>query len=112
MTSNPETSLETRNLELEEENTLLKKKIEELEERLKSYNCSERYKKYYQNESNAEKVKERNKSYLKKIMLICDEKNANYKKILKIHKNETYYYKRYNNKNNGKYNRSSRELYM
>lgn len=74
MTSNPKTSLETRNLELEEENTLLKKKIEELEERLKSYNCSERYKKYYQNETNAEKVKERNKNYLKKMKETNPEK--------------------------------------
>ena len=74
MTSKPETALENRNTELEEENGVLKKRIEELEERLKSYNCSERYKKYYQNESNAEKVKERNKNYLKKMKETNPEK--------------------------------------
>lgn len=74
MTSKPETSFETRNTELEKENGVLKKRIEELEERLKSYNCSERYKKYYQNESNAEKVKERNKNYLKKMKETNPEK--------------------------------------
>ena len=59
-------------IQLKEENEQLKKKIVELEERLKSYNCSERYKKYYEN--NADKVKERNKNYAQKLKETDPEK--------------------------------------
>lgn len=75
MTSQYANSLENKNMEsLIDENTLLKKKIQELEERLKNYNSTERYKKYYENEINAEKVKERNKNYLKKMKETNPEK--------------------------------------
>ena len=59
-------------IQLKEENEQLKKKIVELEERLKSYNCSERYKKYY--EKNTDKVKERNKNYTQKLKETDPEK--------------------------------------
>lgn len=75
MTSQSANNLENKNMEsLIEENELLKKKITELEERLKNYNSTERYKKYYENEINAEKVKERNKNYLKKMQETNPEK--------------------------------------
>jgi len=75
MTSQYINNLENKNMEsLIEENVLLKKKIEELEERLKNYNSTERYKKYYENENNAQKVKERNKNYLKKMKETNPEK--------------------------------------
>lgn len=75
MTSRSANNLENKNMDsLIEENELLKKKIAELEERLKNYNSTERYKKYYENEINAEKVKERNKNYLKKMQETNPEK--------------------------------------
>ena len=75
MTSQSANNLENKNMDsLIEENEFLKKKIAELEERLKNYNSTERYKKYYENEINAEKVKERNKNYLKKIQETNPEK--------------------------------------
>ena len=54
---------------LAEENIRLKKRIDELEDQLKRFNSTERYKKYYKNENNAEKVKDRNKNYVKKLNL-------------------------------------------
>ena len=75
MTSQSLNKLENKNMEsLIDENEFLKKKIAELEERLKNYNSTERYKKYYENENNAQKVKERNKNYLKKIQETNPEK--------------------------------------
>jgi hypothetical protein len=75
MTSRSANNLKNKNMDsLIEENELLKKKIAELEERLKNYNSTERYKKYYENEINAEKVKERNKNYLKKMQETNPEK--------------------------------------
>ena len=70
MNNQPENNFET--IQLIEENEQLKKKIVELEERLKSYNCSERYKKYY--EKNTDKVKERNKNYTQKLKETDPEK--------------------------------------
>lgn len=74
MDSQNVSDLEINNFKLEEENALLKQKIVELEERLKNYNSTERYKKYYENEVNAQKVKERNKNYLKKMQETNPEK--------------------------------------
>jgi hypothetical protein len=75
MSSKSANNFENKNMEsLIEENEFLKKKIAELEERLKNYNSTERYKKYYENEINAEKVKERNKNYLKKMKETNPEK--------------------------------------
>ena len=74
MDSQTVSALEIKNSKLEEENALLKQKIVELEERLKNYNSTERYKKYYENEVNAQKVKERNKNYLKKMQETNPEK--------------------------------------
>jgi len=67
MDSQSVSELKIKNSKLVEENSLLKQKIVELEERLKNYNSTERYKKYYENEVNSQKVKERNKNYLKKM---------------------------------------------
>ncbi len=48
-----------------EENATLKKTIEELEERLKTYTNNHRHKKYY--EKNKESMKEKAKEYMKKM---------------------------------------------
>ena len=54
------------------ENELLKKKIVELEEKLRSYTNTERNKRYY--EKNSEKVKEKAKNYMEKIKTENPEK--------------------------------------
>jgi hypothetical protein len=54
------------------ENELLKKKIVELEEKLKTYTNTERNKRYY--EKNSEKVKEKAKNYMEKIKTENPEK--------------------------------------
>jgi cell division septum initiation protein DivIVA len=77
-----------------EENEQLKKRIEELEERLKSYTSTHRQKKYYENhsdvikqktkeysqklkETNPEKIKEWNhRAYLKRKDKLKNEKNV------------------------------------
>jgi len=50
---------------LRNENEELKKKNQELEDKLKRYTCGERHKRYYEN--NTEIVKERAKKYMDKI---------------------------------------------
>ena len=54
------------------ENELLKKKIVELEEKLKTYTNTERNKRYY--EKNSEKVKEKAKNYMEKMKTENPEK--------------------------------------
>ena len=54
------------------ENELLKKKIVELEEKLRSYTNTERNKRYY--EKNSEKVKEKAKNYMEKMKTENPEK--------------------------------------
>ena len=54
------------------ENELLKKKIVELEEKLRSYTNTERNKRYY--EKNSEKVKEKAKTYMEKMKTENPEK--------------------------------------
>lgn len=54
------------------ENELLKKKITELEEKLKTYTNTERNKKYY--EKNSEKVKEKAKIYMERMKTENPEK--------------------------------------
>jgi hypothetical protein len=54
------------------ENELLKKKIVELEEKLRSYTNTERNKRYYK--KNSEKVKEKAKNYMEKIKTENPEK--------------------------------------
>jgi cell division septum initiation protein DivIVA len=55
-----------------EENESLKKKIEELEERLKAYTNNHRHKKYY--DKNKEVIKEKAKEYNQKVKLENPEK--------------------------------------
>jgi cell division septum initiation protein DivIVA len=55
-----------------EENKSLKKKVEELEERLKAYTNNHRHKKYY--EKNKETIKEKAKEYNQKIKMEHPEK--------------------------------------
>lgn len=57
---------------LKEENETLKKKIEELEERLKVYTNNHRHKKYY--DKNKEVIKEKAKEYNQKVKLENPEK--------------------------------------
>ena len=78
-------------MNIDEENNLLKKKIEylekyvaELEEHLKKYTNSTRHIKYYEN--NSEKVKERTKNYVEKL------KTENPEKLKEWRRN--YYLKR------------------
>jgi|LakMenE01Jun11ns_1017448.scaffolds.fasta_scaffold8755067_2 hypothetical protein len=52
---------------LEEENLLLKNKIEELEQKLKKYTNGDNHKRYY--EKNKEKIKKDGLSYLKNLKL-------------------------------------------
>ena len=55
-----------------EENESLKKKVEELEERLKAYTNNRRHKKYY--DKNKETIKEKAKEYNQKVKLENPEK--------------------------------------
>ena len=55
-----------------EENENLKKKVEELEERLKAYTNNHRHKKYY--EKNKETIKEKAKEYNQRIKMEHPEK--------------------------------------
>lgn len=55
-----------------EENTTLKKTIEELEEKLKTYTNNHRHKKYY--EKNKETIKEKAKEYTQRMKLENPEK--------------------------------------
>lgn len=55
-----------------EENESLKKKVEELEERLKAYTNNHRHKKYY--DKNKEVIKEKAKEYNQKVKLENPEK--------------------------------------
>lgn len=55
-----------------EENESLKKKVEELEERLKAYTNNHRHKKYY--DKNKETIKEKAKEYNQKVKLENPEK--------------------------------------
>ena len=78
-------------MNIDEENNLLKQKIEslekhvvELEEHLKKYTNSTRHLKYYEN--NSDKVKERTRNYVDKL------KNENPEKLKEWRR--TYYLKR------------------
>jgi hypothetical protein len=57
--------MESRIQELEQENSLLKSKVEELEKRLLTYTNNKRHKKYY--EEHKEEIKEKANQYLKKL---------------------------------------------
>lgn len=57
---------------LEEENKLLKKKIQDLEEKLKSYTNNEYHQKYY--DKNKEEIKKKSKEYMERIKMENPEK--------------------------------------
>jgi len=69
---------------LEQENVLLKQKIQELEERLKKYTNGDNHKRYY--EKNKDKVKEIGANYLNKLKEENPEKLKEYRR--------TYYLKK------------------
>ena len=69
---------------LEQENILLKQKIQELEERLKKYTNGDNHKRYY--EKNKDKVKEIGANYLNKLKEENPEKLKEYRR--------TYYLKK------------------
>lgn len=75
---------------LEQENILLKQKIQELEERLKKYTNGDNHKRYY--EKNKDKVKEIGANYLNKLKEENPEKLKEYRR--------TYYLKKKNEKLN------------
>jgi hypothetical protein len=60
----------------EEENSVLKKKIEELEQKLKKYTNGDNHKRYY--EKNKDKIKINGLSYLKNLKLENPEKLKEY----------------------------------
>jgi len=68
--------LECFNKLLEEENSLLKKKIEELEQKLKKYTNGDNHKRYY--EKNKDKIKINGLSYLKNLKIENPEKIKEY----------------------------------
>ena len=77
----------------EEENNILKQKIEglekhvaELEEHLKKYTNSTRHLKYYEN--NSEKVKERTKNYVEKLKTENPEKLKEWRRTYYLKKKE------------------------
>ena len=77
----------------EEENIVLKQKIEglekhvaELEEHLKKYTNSTRHLKYYEN--NSEKVKERTKNYVEKLKTENPEKLKEWRRTYYLKKKE------------------------
>jgi hypothetical protein len=61
---------------LEEDNNILKKKIEELEQKLKKYTNGENHKRYY--EKNKDKIKINGLSYLKNLKIENPEKIKEY----------------------------------
>jgi predicted MPP superfamily phosphohydrolase len=61
---------------LEEENNILKKKIEDLEQKLKKYTNGDNHKRYY--EKNKDKIKINGLSYLKNLKLENPEKIKEY----------------------------------
>jgi len=71
---------------LEQENVLLKQKIQELEERLKKYTNGENHKRYY--EKNKDKVKEIGANYLNKLKEENPEKLKEYRRTYYLKKKE------------------------
>jgi len=71
---------------LEQENVLLKHKIQELEERLKKYTNGDNHKRYY--EKNKDKVKEIGANYLNKLKEENPEKLKEYRRTYYLKKKE------------------------
>lgn len=71
---------------LEQENILLKQKIQELEERLKKYTNGDNHKRYY--EKNKDKVKEIGANYLNKLKEENPEKLKEYRRTYYLKKKE------------------------
>lgn len=71
---------------LEQENVLLKQKIQELEERLKKYTNGDNHKRYY--EKNKDKVKEIGANYLNKLKEENPEKLKEYRRTYYLKKKE------------------------
>lgn len=71
---------------LEQENVLLKQKIQELEERLKKYTNGDNHKRYYK--KNKDKVKEIGANYLNKLKEENPEKLKEYRRTYYLKKKE------------------------
>ncbi len=71
---------------LEQENLLLKQKIQELEERLKKYTNGDNHKRYY--EKNKDKVKKNGANYLNKLKEENPEKLKEYRRTYYLKKKE------------------------
>lgn len=83
---------------LEQENLLLKQKIQELEERLKKYTNGDNHKRYY--EKNKDKVKEIGANYLNKLKEENPEKLKEYRRTYYLKKKEKMKQDDQNNNNN------------
>jgi predicted MPP superfamily phosphohydrolase len=82
---------------LEQENLLLKHKIQELEERLKKYTNGDNHKRYY--EKNKDKVKEIGANYLNKLKEENPEKLKEYRRTYYLKKKEKVKQNDQNNNN-------------
>ena len=76
--SNDSSTLKINEKSLLEENTILKMKIIELEDKLKKYTNGSNHKRYY--EKNKEKIKESGSNYLQKLKMENPEKLKEYSK--------------------------------
>ena len=82
---------------LEQENLLLKQKIQELEERLKKYTNGDNHKRYY--EKNKDKVKEIGANYLNKLKEENPEKLKEYRRTYYLKKKDKMKQNDQNNNN-------------
>lgn len=82
---------------LEQENVLLKQKIQELEERLKKYTNGDNHKRYY--EKNKDKVKEIGANYLNKLKEENPEKLKEYRRTYYLKKKDKMKQNDQNNNN-------------
>ena len=82
---------------LEQENILLKQKIQELEERLKKYTNGDNHKRYY--EKNKDKVKEIGANYLNKLKEENPEKLKEYRRTYYLKKKDKMKQNDQNNNN-------------
>ena len=76
--SNDSSTLKINEKSLLEENTILKMKIIELEDKLKKYTNGSNHKRYY--EKNKEKIKESGSNYLQKLKIENPERLKEYSK--------------------------------
>ena len=71
---------------IQQENTELKEKVKDLEEKLKKYTNGDNHKRYY--EKNKDKIKEQGTTYLKKLKEENPEKLKDYRRTYYLKKKE------------------------